>query len=439
MKFIRDIINEKTRAAGRADNADLHYPLLLREDERADERVDESEPSQVEVDEAQLDVPHAEADELSPFAKQDQEAVDPWQAFSTAEIEPAKDVEESETFETPEELEDFNLQFVRDGFVSEEEAIDHETQSVLGEADDEVEVEAPSLVDHQDDTDLEEVGFDLEVSISPAVDSEVEHSFEDAQLDSPLENAQAVSFVEAQTFGDDAPEETIKPHAALDETSPEFIADPEPVMQWQDEEPEMSSPDIRAQDPEPSEPFRAEAEMPELPSAVSVHKPTSGRSSSRGRVKTRLLGFSAPQSASQDPLDRKTAASASGYAKYPVGWLAVVDGPGTGATFPLFDGLTQIGRGEGQGVCLDFGDNSISRENHAAIAYDDEQRRFYFGQGGKANLVRLNGRPTLSTEEMDTNSIIRIGETTLRFVALCGEDFSWRGEEKDDMQHAKLG
>ena len=81
-----------------------------------------------------------------------------------------------------------------------------------------------------------------------------------------------------------------------------------------------------------------------------------------------------------------------------------------------------------EAIRLDFGDTSISRANHAAIAYDSEQGGFYLGHGGKANMVRLNDRPVLSTEEISSGAMIRIGETTLRFVALCGSDFSWTEE-----------
>ena len=109
----------------------------------------------------------------------------------------------------------------------------------------------------------------------------------------------------------------------------------------------------------------------------------------------------------------------------PVGWIAVVDGPGRGATFALGNGVSTIGRGAGQSLQLDFGDTSISRENHASLAYDPETRGFYLGHGGKANLVRLNGKPVLSTETLRNGDEIRLGETRLRFVALCGESFDW--------------
>ncbi|RDC74168.1 FHA domain-containing protein [Rhodovulum sp. 12E13] len=148
-----------------------------------------------------------------------------------------------------------------------------------------------------------------------------------------------------------------------------------------------------------------------------------------GRVKTRLLGFRAPDGADDhghDPLGQpRQRAAAAAPARFPVGWLVVERGPGRGAAFALFDGLSTLGRGEGQTVQLDLGDTAISRDTHAAIAYDDERRACWLGHGGKANLVRLNGRPVLTTEALSNGDRIRIGETTLRFVALCGPDFSW--------------
>jgi len=170
---------------------------------------------------------------------------------------------------------------------------------------------------------------------------------------------------------------------------------------------------------------------------IDVPAPSIGRGASRaGRVKTRLLGFNPGQAAGNDPFSRKPEDTAPGYTQFPAGWLAIVKGPGRGAAFTLFSGVTVIGRGEDQTVRLDFGDNSISRDNHAAIAYDPEQKSFYIGHGGKANLVRRNGRPVLSTEELSAGDEIRIGETTLRFVPLCGADFGWDQPQQSDAGHA---
>lgn len=163
--------------------------------------------------------------------------------------------------------------------------------------------------------------------------------------------------------------------------------------------------------------------------AFEMPAPTTGR---RGRpadrVKTRLLGFEHQGGAEADPFEMAAGAPSPARTCFPVGWLAVIDGPGRGASFTLQAGVSAIGRGEDQAVRLDFGDNSISRSNHALLAYDGEQRKFFLGHGGKRNIVRLNDRPVLSTEEIANNDQIRIGETTLHFIALCGEDFDWAGE-----------
>lgn len=164
------------------------------------------------------------------------------------------------------------------------------------------------------------------------------------------------------------------------------------------------------------------------PTPISgVPAPMAGRAGRRaGRVKTRLLGFNRAEPDATDPLGSADAATAKPQnEKFPVGWLVVVEGPGVGHSFSIFTGASMIGRGEDQVIKLDFGDNSISRHNHAAIAYDEEQNKFYLGHGGKSNIIRRNARPVLSTEELQHADLIRIGETTLRFVALCGSDFKW--------------
>jgi hypothetical protein len=155
--------------------------------------------------------------------------------------------------------------------------------------------------------------------------------------------------------------------------------------------------------------------------------PAEGRVSRRaGRVKTRLLGFNQQDREAIDPLSAAAETTATAQReKFPVGWLVVVEGPGVGHSFSLFSGASMIGRGEDQVIRLDFGDTSISRQNHAAIAYDEEQNKFYLGHGGKSNIIRRNARPVLSTEELHHADLIRVGETTLRFVALCGSDFQW--------------
>lgn len=110
------------------------------------------------------------------------------------------------------------------------------------------------------------------------------------------------------------------------------------------------------------------------------------------------------------------------------GWIVVVKGPGRGGFRPIYVGMNSIGRGADQRIRIDFGDESISRKEHAFITYDDKTRTFYLHHGGKPNLVRLGGKPVLQPTELKPFDRFAIGNTTFRFVANCGPDFCWSSE-----------
>lgn len=148
-----------------------------------------------------------------------------------------------------------------------------------------------------------------------------------------------------------------------------------------------------------------------------------------GRARTRLLGFGGATDPVADPMAGPVATP--DVQQFPTGWIVVTDGPGRGHFFALYNGVSTVGRDDGQTIALRFGDMTISRENHAAIAYDEEAKQFFVGHGGKSNIIRLNGRPVLSTEPLGHGDVLRIGETVLRFVALCGADFDWAVDPHD--------
>lgn len=159
----------------------------------------------------------------------------------------------------------------------------------------------------------------------------------------------------------------------------------------------------------------------------------------KGREKTRVLGFGSPEAAGPDVFNRSKEISEKAPGQYPLGWLVVIEGPGQGASFTLQYEVSSIGRGDDQKIRLDFGDNSISRDNHATIAFDKDLLKFFVGHGGKSNLVRLNGRPVLMTEEILDGDLIRMGETTLRFIAFCSAEFAWDLTEGPEDRHDKTG
>jgi hypothetical protein len=163
------------------------------------------------------------------------------------------------------------------------------------------------------------------------------------------------------------------------------------------------------------------------------------------RNKTRLIGFDTSEGSVVDLFgeDEEAAKAVGGgnkapavpAATFPVGWVLVIKGPGRGHAFPLTSGMSSVGRGEDQTVQLNFGDAAISRTGHASIVYDEGARSFLLGQGGKSNIVRLNGKPVISNVPLKDGDDIKIGETVLKLKTLCGPDFDWAdtdGEEDDD-------
>jgi hypothetical protein len=108
-----------------------------------------------------------------------------------------------------------------------------------------------------------------------------------------------------------------------------------------------------------------------------------------------------------------------------VGWLAIVEGPGRGASLNIGYGNNRIGRAPTENVSLDFGDEQISRENHATITFDGRHRRFYVLPGQGRNLVYVNDQPVMTPQELTGGEEILLGQTKLRFVPFCGKSFDW--------------
>jgi hypothetical protein len=108
-----------------------------------------------------------------------------------------------------------------------------------------------------------------------------------------------------------------------------------------------------------------------------------------------------------------------------VGWLAIVEGPGRGASLNIGYGNNRIGRAPTENVSLDFGDEEISRENHATITFDGRHRRFYLLPGQGRNLVYVNDQPVMSPQELSGGEEILLGQTKLRFVPFCSKSFDW--------------
>lgn len=148
--------------------------------------------------------------------------------------------------------------------------------------------------------------------------------------------------------------------------------------------------------------------------------------------KTRLMGFDTSDGRAELFDEDAAETATTGRCQFPVGFVFVTHGPGLGESFAIRSGMSQIGRGEDQAIRLDFGDQAISRSNHAAIVYDPKENTYLLGHGGKANIVRLNGTPVVSTSDLKDGDEIELGETRLRFVGICSKDFNWEMAQAED-------
>lgn len=108
-----------------------------------------------------------------------------------------------------------------------------------------------------------------------------------------------------------------------------------------------------------------------------------------------------------------------------VGWLAIVSGRGAGDFVRIGYGMNTIGRADDQRCRLAFGDEKISRQNHATITYDPRGRKFFIQHGGGQNLTYVNDSPVLQPAELKGGEFVVVGDTVLRFVPLCGADFDY--------------
>jgi hypothetical protein len=107
-----------------------------------------------------------------------------------------------------------------------------------------------------------------------------------------------------------------------------------------------------------------------------------------------------------------------------VGWLVSIEGKEKGRDYRIHTDNNFIGRGEKMDICI-RGDDTISRENHAIVSYDEREKTYFFSPGDGRSIVRLNGKAIFATAEIHAYDIIEIGKTKLVFLPLCGEKFEW--------------
>jgi pSer/pThr/pTyr-binding forkhead associated (FHA) protein len=97
-----------------------------------------------------------------------------------------------------------------------------------------------------------------------------------------------------------------------------------------------------------------------------------------------------------------------------VGTLTVTEGPGAGNSVKIYTGTNQIGRGDDMRVQLNFGDDTISRQQHAVITFDAKNLEARIYDGGKPGGLWVNGARVVADQQIKFGDVIKIGETTLK-------------------------
>ena len=108
-----------------------------------------------------------------------------------------------------------------------------------------------------------------------------------------------------------------------------------------------------------------------------------------------------------------------------VGWLVCVDGADKGKDYKLYGKNNTIGRSERMDVYIK-NDPTISRENHARLAYDQKHNDFHLIPADAVNNIYVNEEPVYLPTKLQAYDLIELGDTKVVFVPFCSDRFTWQ-------------
>ena len=108
-----------------------------------------------------------------------------------------------------------------------------------------------------------------------------------------------------------------------------------------------------------------------------------------------------------------------------VGWLVCIEGPEKGKDYRIYAKNNTVGRSEKMDICIK-GDTTISRENHARLAYDEKHNAFHLIPADSTNTIYLNDEPVYVPTKLTVYDAIEFGDCKLVFVPFCNEKFTWQ-------------
>ena len=94
------------------------------------------------------------------------------------------------------------------------------------------------------------------------------------------------------------------------------------------------------------------------------------------------------------------------------GWLVCVEGASRGRDYRIVSGKNMVGREYSMPICIQ-GDETISRENHCSVIYDDKHNHFYLMP--EKNTVSMNNKLLSGPVELNTGDEFIIGNSKFVF------------------------
>jgi hypothetical protein len=108
-----------------------------------------------------------------------------------------------------------------------------------------------------------------------------------------------------------------------------------------------------------------------------------------------------------------------------VGWLVCIEGPDRGRDYRIRSENNFIGRDASMDIAI-AGDDTISRQRHAIIAFEPGQKQFWLLPGEGRGLNYVNDAMVMSPVQLAPRDLIRLGKTKLMLVPFVDSTFAWQ-------------
>ena len=108
-----------------------------------------------------------------------------------------------------------------------------------------------------------------------------------------------------------------------------------------------------------------------------------------------------------------------------VGWIVCVEGKDKGKDYRIEAKNNTIGRSDKMDISIKD-DDTISRENHARLAYDVKHNAFHLIPAESTNSIYVNDEPVYVPTKLNSYDLIEFGESKFVFIPLCGDKFNWQ-------------